>query len=251
MSIDEASLKQTLWHSSRADLAQYAPEIEHSNVLMCPACGRWLLFDDFSLEHIIPKQALAHDPPEAKAAIFASQRAGSMLLCRKRLKINDRVISGNGCNGWKGRYYDLPIAETLSGKAITGESRYASNSHIIALMAAAFLALVSRYGYQIALTPSGVLVRRQFFMPRIFRSDMPLLSQVVISGAMPAYSNETHRLWADPFRFSFEPGKCFVVVRTLSLQLPMSRDPNTPVASRLRVAPQRYKLRPDFRTAFE
>jgi len=253
MSIDEASLKQTLWQSALADLGRYMPEVEHSKVLMCPTCGRFLPFDDFSLEHVIPKQALAHDPPEAKASLTVNQRSGNILLCRKRLKIRDKDISGNGCNGWKGRYYDAPIRDALAGRAFTGKSRTGTGNHIVALVCAAFLALVKRYGYQVALTQSGVLLRHQFFSPRTFRKEMPLTSQMVLSGEMPAYSSDTHHFWADPFKISIEGERrsCVVVFRTFGIRLPLSRDPETPLANKLRIAPARYKLRPDFSTVFE
>jgi hypothetical protein len=212
-----------------------------------------LPFDDFSVEHVIPKQALAHDPPEAKASLTVNQRSGNILLCKKRLKIRDKNISGNGCNGWKGRYYDAPIRNALTGGTMTGRSRTGTETNIIALICAAFLALVKQYGYQIALTPSGQLLRHQFFSPRAFRKEMPLTSQMVLSADMPPYSSETHHLWADPFKISIEAQRqsCVVVFRTFAIRLPLSRDPAIPLANKLRIVPSRYKLRPDFTTAFE
>jgi hypothetical protein len=253
MSIDEASLKNTLWHSARADVARYAPDVEHSETLMCPTCGRWLTFVDFSVEHIIPRQALALDPDEAKAALTTNQRSGNILLCKKRLMVRGKLASGNGCNGWKGRYYDPLVREVLAGKAITGESKNSTNAHIISLICVAYLALLNEFGYQIALTSSGFLLRHQFFTPRQFRKDMPLSSQLVLAVEMPKYSATTHHLWANPFRISIETERrsCIVAFRTLGLRLPLSRDPATPVANRLKIVPSRYKLRPDFSTAFE
>ena len=89
MDLLAASIKENLWHKLRQDLQSYIPEISQTDRLMCCVCGRFLPYDDFSLEHIIPQQALADDPREIKAnpETTVNARSGVILLCRKRLLI--------------------------------------------------------------------------------------------------------------------------------------------------------------------
>ena len=249
--IDEASIKEKLWHSMREDLAQYLPAGSQGNTLMCPACGRFLPFEDFSLEHIIPNQALAHDPAGARAVLTANERSGNILLCNNMLRVRDRVASGNGCNGWKGRYYDKPLREVFTGKAASGRTNQTHELHLVALLCAAYLAMVSKFGYQIAVTPSGVLMRQQFFVPIKFHRDMPLSCQMILGADLPEFSRQYLHLWSDPFKISIHNRSAIVLFRTLAIRVPLTRDPTVPVAKKLRVAPQKYKLRPDFRTVFE
>ena len=69
MDILAASIKENLWHKMRSDLASYIPQLTENNLLMCCTCGRFLPYEDFSLEHIIPRQALADDPKEIKTTL--------------------------------------------------------------------------------------------------------------------------------------------------------------------------------------
>ena len=78
--IDSPSLKEILWHKMREDLSRYIPRILDTEKLMCPACCRFLPFADFDIEHIIPEQSLADDPPEVRAAIPKIERGGVTLL---------------------------------------------------------------------------------------------------------------------------------------------------------------------------
>ena len=98
-----------------ADLRSFIPYFDE-NEIMCPACLRHVKFDEVSLEHIIPKQAVALDPVEVRAAIARNQRSGLTLLCKKPLIFNKKLVPGNGCNGWKGTYFDRSVRELLNSE---------------------------------------------------------------------------------------------------------------------------------------
>ena len=84
--IDLPSVKQTLWHQVHEDLRSFVPGFSHE-FLLCPACFRPMRFDELSIEHIIPQQAVDHDPKDVREAITRNQRSGLTLLCRKPLVI--------------------------------------------------------------------------------------------------------------------------------------------------------------------
>jgi hypothetical protein len=97
-----------------------------------------------------------------------------MLLCKKPLRLKGRQIYGNGCNGWKGRFYDKAIRELVFGSAFESQ-RPITNRHIIAALALGYLAMVSGFGYVIGLMRSGLLLREQFFMPNAFHRSLGLI----------------------------------------------------------------------------
>jgi hypothetical protein len=235
----------------RQDLGSYVPELRGNKLLMCCACARFLPQEDFSLEHIIPKQALDDDPSEVRLKFTANARGVNTLLCTKPLKIKGRTVYDNGCNSWKGRFYDRPIREVLSGRILTDRHRSYADQHTIAIMCAAYLAMVVRFGYQVALTPTGLLMRQQFFLPNKFNPDMPIRTQMLLMATPLDYSKAGPAFWTNPFSFSIDRGFCVIAVRGVSLALPLSRDPNTPIAKQIAIPPARYALRPDFRTVFE
>lgn len=245
------NIRERLWHAMRSDLAVFLPEVIDRELLMCPGCGRMLPFGDFSLEHLIPQQVLRSDPPNVRQnpATPVNVRAGNLLLCKKPLKLGGQVINENGCNGWKGRMYDGRIAELLSIQRLGRNP--VTTRHIIGAISVSYLALVGRYGYRIALIESGALCRRQFFQPDRFASGMPLSSQIVMAGSLAEPPPPTASLWSSPFAFKFLPHACLIAARSFSVNVPVSRNPEAPIALRLPFVPSRYKLRPDFRTFFE
>jgi hypothetical protein len=251
MDLLAASTKENLWHKMRQDLKLYVPDIGGTDRLMCCVCGRRLPYKDFSLEHIIPQQALADDPREVKSHpdTTANTRSGNILLCSSRLLIKGRVYH-NGCNGWKGRFYDSSLRELLNGRILEHKYRRPSDQHIIAALCAAYLAMVLEFGYQVALTSSGVLMRQQFFLPHKFHRDMPLRHQIILSAPPPKYDDNHFTIWSHPFKFTVQRSACFVGFRTMCLILPLSRDPRLPIARSVLIAPSKYTLRPDFRTVF-
>lgn len=126
-----------------------------------------------------------------------------------------------------------------------------TNTHIIAALSLAYLAMVAEFGYIIVLMRSGLLMREQFFIPRKFHRELPHRSQMVLGGSLPISSSGT-RMWAKPFSFGFErTGACIVGARNFAVNIPISRDPRELFAKHLRIVPTKYKLRPDFRAFFE
>jgi hypothetical protein len=244
-----ASIKERLWHKLRQDLANYIPAITQNQLRMCCACGRFLPQDSFDLEHLIPQQAVKQDPEiiRANPETPANVRSGNLLLCKEPLLIKGRRIWNNGCNSWKGRFYDKPITELIFGKALNA----VTDLHIIAALSVAYLAMVAEFGYIIVLMQSGMLMRQQFFSPHKFHRQLHPRHQMLLGGMLPVSSPEA-RLWSNPFSFSFDsPGACTVGARNFALLLPVSRDPRQPIARHLPFAPSKYKLRPDFRTFFD
>lgn len=252
MEIGDPSTKDTLWHTMRADFERLYPETRTNDLLMCCVCGRLLPFEDFTIEHIIPRQMLQDDPQQVKdnPKTTKSIRGGLTLLCNAPLRVKDGQPRRLGCNGWKGRFYDPALREILNGTVINHPFKKVTTLHQIALLCGAYLAMVRRYGYQIALTPSGVLMRHQFFRPGTFVKDMPHRSQLILAGQAPEYADEHLDFWEEPFTFAIEPGSCLVRFRSIVMYVPMSRDPTTPISTHLRFVPSKYRLRPDFGVAF-
>ena len=169
-----ASIQDRLWHRMRKDLASFMPDIAGNRLLMCCACGRLLPQECFGLEHIIPQQALRRDPNTVRdnRATPANVRGGNLLLCKAPLKHKGRVFYKNGCNSWKGRFYDTLINELVSGAAFP--PRKYTNMYTIAGLTVGYLAMVARFGYIVALMRSGLLMRRQYFSPRGLHPALPI-----------------------------------------------------------------------------
>jgi len=247
--IDLPSLKERLWQKMRDDLKDYIPDISGTNLAMCPTCCRFLPIENFNIEHVIPQQSLADDPPEVRDAIPKNERGVTILLCNKRLQIREKTVYWSGCNSWKGRFYDKYLRETFNARVTKNNSH--TSRHQTALFNACYLGLFAKYGYQITLAPSGLIMRRQFFSPNRFNKDVPLSCQIILMGdAESQYDELTDKYWRPPFKFTFEPNLCYVGVRNTSMTLPMSRNPETPIVHKLPFAPPKYALRPDFQTIF-
>jgi hypothetical protein len=251
--LGDASIEQKLWHQMRADLARYIPQIGDRDVLMCCCCGRFLPQSDFDLEHIIPQSAVADDPLEVKQLFTVNERSKNLLLCKKPLQIKGTPLHRHGCNNWKGKHFDQRIREMMNGTLIAGNSHKSWDSrHNVAIMSLAYLALISRYGYQIALTPSGVLMRRQFFSPARVRPELAEWPWgVILTGEPFAYTQSNQAIWDNPFGFTPKEGKCVVAIRHLATYVPVSRNPNTPIASHVKYVPDRFTIKPNFRTIFD
>lgn len=250
MDFMQPATKDVLWQKMRSDLIRYIPRVADTNLLMCCCCGRFLPCSQFSIEHIIPKQSLKDDPTIVKEKVFSNIRSGNILLCQKELRINGQPFHRLGCNSYKGKNYDQFLKEVFN-RTVLGKKDFHSGHHV-ALVAAAYLAMVAKYGYQIALTKSGLITRSQFFNPTKFLDGFPTLSQMVLMGEKPTvYDQNDLSIWETPFSFNIENGRCFVFMRGLVVVLPLSRNPLIPLAEILPFAPSRYKMKPDFRTVFE
>jgi hypothetical protein len=250
-----ASIEDRLWHSMRIDLAKYVPEVADNQLLMCCACGRFLRRECFDLEHLIPRQTLKTDPEIVRAdpTTPANLRAGNLLLCKEPLIVKGTRLYNNGCNSWKGRFYDKPISDIFTGHAqqvIQGVQRSrVYNAHIIGALMLGYLAMVAEYGYIVALMESGRLLRQQFFRPNKFHPKLGSRYQVLLAGER--FTSPSDGVWTAPFSFAFDRGACLVTARNFVITVPMSRDPLTPIARDLKFVPNRYKFRPDFRTVFD
>lgn len=245
------SIKERLWHEMRFKLAKFYPDTLNNALLMCPACGRFLPKECFSLEHIIPQQTVKKDPEIVRGnpSTTTNIRSGNILLCTKPLKIKGDTIHNNGCNSWKGRYYDRLISEVLNGKVFGGGK--VSDGHIISVIVVAYLAAVSKFGYSVSLARSGVIMRRQFFEPYKFIRDMPVMSQMLLGGDHKPTSPDLP-MWSNPFSFSYQgDGECVVTVRGVGVVIPMSHDPEKEFSMHLKIIPAKYKLRPSFETIFD
>jgi hypothetical protein len=244
----ERSIKELLWHKMRGDLATYIPETASNNLLMCCACGRFLPSEFFDLEHIISQQAVKRDPESVRAdpETPANTRAGNLLLCRKPLLYRGSKLYDNGCNSWKGRFYDKPITKIFSGQVSEGGG--ITNALIVGGLVLGYLAMVAQFGYVVALMPSGRLMREQFFRPGSFHKDLDARYQLLLGGV--PFTASDAGVWRSPFSFKFEDRSCLVTVRNFVVRLPVSQDPSAPLARHLRIVPTRYKFRPDFGSSF-
>ena len=242
--VDLASKSDLLWHEMREDLRTVTGAPVEADRLRCCVCGRLLPRADFSLEHVVPRQALADDPAFVRASVSASKRSGHLLLCRKPVRFGNRTWAG-GCNGWKGRFYDASLRGLMNRSVLDGR-RTPTERVTLAGFAVGYLAMVVLFGYRVAFTPEGILARRQFFSPDRFLRDVPLMCQVVLAGSAPDPGPETLPFWSNPFSCDVQEGRCFVVVRNFSVIMPVGRDPRLPVPRHLVFVPGRYALRPDF-----
>jgi hypothetical protein len=245
--IDLPDTKRLLWTEMRADLVKYVPWFADNELLLCPICCRALKFEQFSLEHVIPQQAVNSDPLEVRQAISKGQRSGLTLLCKETIIVDGKSFP-NGCNGWKGRHFDKKIGETLR---LGGMPRHFSNVHLIAFLMVGYLGLFLRYGYRVALVESGLVLRNQFFNPTRFTKQMPTTSQMVLCGEpIKSLDSTSHSYWSDPVKIVVTGRKATIVIRNYSVMLTLSEDPNIPLAIHLAYVPRRHAFRADLRLAF-
>ena len=247
--IDIPAMKELLWHRLRNDLISLVPYFSDNELLLCPACCRPLRFDEFSVEHIIPKQALASDPSDVRGVITQNERSGLTLLCRRPLVFKGKKVPGHGCNSWKGKFYDSSLRDIIN------YSNYVNNlnsRHQISLFSAGYLGLFRKFGYQIALLPSGLLMRNQFFHPNSFLQGVPISCQMILTGDKLSNYDEANRTyWSEPFKITVDSSSAVIVLRNMCFRLPLSRDPSQPFARALRYVPSKYTFRPDLTTVFE
>ncbi len=246
--IRTVGLKDRLWHELRTDLAKIAPNLASEDRLICCLCGRLLPIEAFSLEHIIPQQALADDPPFVKQ-VPALCRSGHTLLCNAPLRQRGKWISQHGCNSWKGSHFDKALRTIFNGTALTRPVK--SNAVMIASLVAAYLAIFTKYGYKVVLSEAGLLLRQQFFQPHSFRPKMPVMCQLLLMGQMPEANDASLPMWETPFSFNFDvPDRCSVGIRNYVVTLPISRDPRLPSSTIIEYLPPKYRFRQDFRPLF-
>ncbi len=247
--VDKPDLKQILWHQMRGDLKSLVPWFADRELLLCPTCFRPLPFEDFSLEHIIPKQALKRDPLDVRQAISENERSGITLLCRRPLVIKGKRVRGHGCNSWKGKFYDPFVSELIHSSI---NKNNINSRHQIALFSIGYLGLFREFGYKVAISTDGLRMRNQFFHPNAFLRGIPSNCGMMLMGdALLNYSEDARKYWSVPFKIHFDGIKTYVVLRNICFILPLSRDPAQPVIRTLPYAPSRYVFRPDLTTVFD
>lgn len=170
----------------REDLVQYVPALEDADTLLCPICCRPLRYEQFSLEYILPQQAVKLDPADVRNAIIKNERSGLTLLCSETLIVGNKSYA-KGCNGWKGRNFDTRISDLLKRGPFSIQF---TDMHIIALLVLGYLGLFKQYGYRVALTESSLVVRNQFFNPRRFNNRILLNESFCDSNSFPDNRND-------------------------------------------------------------
>jgi hypothetical protein len=246
--IDLPGEREKIWYRMRDDLKSLATWFADYDLLLCPTRLRHITFEEFSLEHIIPQQALDDDHKTARDAETRNQRAGLTLLCSEPLIVKEKLVGGKGCNNRKGRYFDGFIRQILLGQPDKGTP---PSSHQISIFILGYLALFRQYGYRISLSRSGLLMRNQFFNPNNFLKDVPDKCQMLTWGPrLSEFDDNIKSYWDEPFRIGIHGRFALVSVRSVAFWLPLSDDPTAPLATLLRYAPPRYKFRPDFTTVF-
>lgn len=247
-SIDLPDQKMKLWTAMREDLMLYLPAFRDNDKLICPICCRSLKYEQFSVEHILPQQAVKTDPSDVQAAIVKNVRSGLTLLCSETLTVNGKAHA-KGCNGWKGRHFDSHIATLFKPGPFPSQF---SDGHIIAFLMVGYLGLFKQYGYRVALTEGGLVLRNQFFNPRRFTKNLPITSQMVLrADPRTKYSSEAHAYWSEPVKVYSEGRRATVLIRNYSAILTLSHDPTIPIARNLSYVPGKYAFRPDLRLAFQ
>lgn len=231
----------------RADLISFAPDLANTKLLMCCCCGRFLPQEDFDLEHLIPKQALKKDPAEVRnnLAVPANTRSGNLLLCKRPLRYKQSPLYNNGCNSWKGRFYDSAITSLFHGNLLEFNGQI-STQHLVGALVLAYLAMIARYGYKVALMQSGLRMREQFFSPNKHHPLIGTRSQMVLAGQ--SFTDPASSIWENPFSFKYDNGGCFVTVRNYVVIAPCSQDPEAPIVKHLKFVPHRFGFRPNFQT---
>lgn len=196
--IDHPSIKEELFLKLQQDHSIFDPSSANTDKIRCCMCGRLLAKDQFSLEHIIPQQALKADLRAARTLVPTNTRAGLTLLCNTPLELKGRKYSEKGCNSWKGAKYDTNINKIING----GINKINHKNPIISLLSLCYLALFSKFGYRVAFTKAGIICRKQFFSPTKFQADLPDFSQLAFLGSSPLDITENNQAyWSSPFWF--------------------------------------------------
>jgi hypothetical protein len=148
--IDLPPTEAKIFHGMWSELAQLG-QLPLSDGVLCPLCLLPKSHDELTLEHIIPRRALTHDPASLRKLYSLSDRSGLTLLCRD-------------CNGLKGRYYD-PMIERIF-KAPKFSPRPDEEKRVLkARRTLAYLAAFRELGYSYILTSRLDPVRLDFLNP--------------------------------------------------------------------------------------
>ena len=128
--------------------------LAHEHKVLCPFCLTWKSLEQLTLEHIIPKRALKHDPDRLKKLHFLSHRSGLTLLCKQ-------------CNALKGRHYD-PIIEYLFRYPRPIKSQFSDAQVLKVRKILGYLAAFRELGYSYVLTNRALeTIRAEFLNPQM------------------------------------------------------------------------------------
>ena len=93
-------------------------------------------------------------------------------------------------------------------------------------------------------------MRRQFFSPGAYLPDLPSGFQMFMMAAEYKPPKDDLEFWSRPFRFIMGAGECTVIMRNITVRMPMVRDPALPIAKHVRFAPRRFVFAPSYSTVF-
>jgi hypothetical protein len=148
--VDLPPTEAKIFHGMWGELAQLS-QLPSSYGILCPLCLLPKSHDELTLEHIIPKRALIHDPASLKKLHHLNHRSGVTLLCRD-------------CNGLKGKCYDPMIEKMFKGPTFTPRPNE-EKGELKARRTLAYLAAFRELGYSYILTTRLDPVRLDFLNP--------------------------------------------------------------------------------------
>jgi hypothetical protein len=148
--IDLPPTEAKIFHGMWGELVQLG-QLANNYGVLCPVCLIPKSHDELTLEHIIPKRALVHDPKSLRDLHTLNHRSGLTLLCRE-------------CNKIKGRWYD-PMIEKMFRAPNFQPKPDEQKRELKARRTLAYLAAFRELGYSYILTSRLDPVRHDFLNP--------------------------------------------------------------------------------------
>ena len=148
--VDLPPTEARIFHGMWGDLMRLG-RLPSAYGILCPLCLKPKSHDELTLEHIIPKSALAYDPPILRKLHSVNNRSGLTHLC-------------SACNRIKGKWYD-PIIVKMFKKPEFQPSPREENKELKARRTLAYLGAFRELGYSYILTSKLNAVRLDFLHP--------------------------------------------------------------------------------------
>ena len=148
--VDLPPTQAKIFHGMWGDLVRLG-RLPTEYGIFCPLCLLPKSHEELTLEHIIPRRALAHDPPSLRRLHSVNDRAGLTLLCQE-------------CNRLKGKWYD-PIIEKMFKEPKFQPKPHEEKREVKARRTLAYLGAFRELGYSYILTPKLDAVRLDFLHP--------------------------------------------------------------------------------------
>lgn len=149
-SVDLPPTEAKIFHTMWSELVRLG-RLPHQYGVICPLCLFPKAHDEFTLEHIIPKRALAHDPMNLRTIYPLNNRSGLTLLCKN-------------CNHLKGKWFD-PMIEKMFKKPGFSPRPHEQQRELKARRTLAYLAAFRELGYSYIFTNRLDPVRHDFLNP--------------------------------------------------------------------------------------